>query len=94
MAEARHVANCGYVTASAARGAWPRAAMFMHSLERPGSAAFARCIQRLFSTTRARAQLWDSLDFNNCRGLPLPFEHPTMGCRGRLLYASPTEIER
>jgi len=79
------VANCGYVTASAARGRGIARQMCLHSLEASqGSAAFARCNSNfVVSHQRGRQRYQNcgpSLDFNIVgEASHLPFEHPTVG---------------
>ncbi len=75
-----HVANCGYVTASAARGRGIARQMCLHSLERARERGF-RAMQFNFvvSTNERAIKLWTSLDFNIVGRLPLAFEHPTLG---------------
>jgi ribosomal protein S18 acetylase RimI-like enzyme len=75
-----HVANCGYVTASAAQGRGIARLMCLHSLERAKERGF-RAMQFNFvvSTNERAIKLWLSLGFNIVGRLPLAFEHPTLG---------------
>lgn len=75
-----HVANCGYVTASAAQGRGIARQMCLHSLERAKERGF-RAMQFNFvvSTNERAAKLWTSLGFKIVGRLPLAFEHPTLG---------------
>jgi ribosomal protein S18 acetylase RimI-like enzyme len=75
-----HVANCGYVTAPAAKGRGIARRMCLHSLERAKERGF-RAMQFNFvvSTNERAIKLWMSLDFKIVGRLPLAFEHPTLG---------------
>ena len=75
-----HVANCGYVTASAAQRRGIARAMCLHSLERARERGF-RAMQFNFvvSTNERAIKLWTSLDFKIVGRLPLAFEHPAQG---------------
>jgi L-amino acid N-acyltransferase YncA len=75
-----HVANCGYVTASAAQGRGIARQMCLHSLERAKERGF-RAMQFNFvvSTNERAIKLWLSLGFETVGRLPLAFEHPTLG---------------
>jgi L-amino acid N-acyltransferase YncA len=75
-----HVANCGYVTGTAAQGRGIARQMCQHSLERARERGF-RAMQFNFvvSTNERAIKLWTSLDFKIVGRLPLAFEHPTQG---------------
>jgi ribosomal protein S18 acetylase RimI-like enzyme len=75
-----HVANCGYVTASAAQGRGIARQMCLHSLERAKARGF-RAMQFNFvvSTNERAVKLWSDLGFEVVGRLPLAFEHPTLG---------------
>jgi ribosomal protein S18 acetylase RimI-like enzyme len=75
-----HVANCGYVTVTAAQGRGVARQMCLHSLERARERGF-RAMQFNFvvSTNERAIKLWTSLDFKIVGRLPLAFEHPTQG---------------
>ena len=75
-----HVANCGYVTATAAQGRGIARQMCLHSLERAKERGF-RAMQFNFvvSTNERAVKLWTSLGFQIVGRLPLGFEHPTLG---------------
>jgi ribosomal protein S18 acetylase RimI-like enzyme len=75
-----HVANCGYVTVTAAQGRGIARQMCLHSLERARERGF-RAMQFNFvvSTNERAIKLWTSLDFKIVGRLPLAFEHPTQG---------------
>ena len=75
-----HVANCGYVTSTAAEGRGIARAMCQHSLERAKQRGF-RAMQFNFvvsSNTRA-VKLWSDLGFETVGRLPQVFAHPTLG---------------
>ena len=75
-----HVANCGYITATAAAGRGIARQMCSHSLEYAKSRGF-RAIQFNFVIkTNARAvRLWESLGFAIVGTLPDAFLHPVHG---------------
>jgi ribosomal protein S18 acetylase RimI-like enzyme len=75
-----HVANCGYVTAPAARGRGIARQMCLHSLERARERGF-RAMQFNFvvSANERAVKLWNSLGFKIVGRLPLAFEHPAQG---------------
>jgi ribosomal protein S18 acetylase RimI-like enzyme len=87
-----HVANCGYVTAPAAEGHGIARQMCLHSLERAKERGF-RAMQFNFvvSTNKRAIQLWTSLDFKIVGGLPLAFNHPTLGFVDALVMYRPLE---
>lgn len=80
MGGGSHVANCGYVTASAAVGRGVARAMCMHSLSHAKERGF-RAIQFNFvvSTNERAIRLWKSLGFEIAGCLPEAFLHPTLG---------------
>ena len=75
-----HVANCGYVTASAAQGRGIARAMCLHSLDRAKDRGF-RAMQFNFvvSTNERAVKLWAALGFETVGRLPRAFEHPERG---------------
>jgi ribosomal protein S18 acetylase RimI-like enzyme len=75
-----HVANCGYVTASRARGRGVARAMATHSLQQARDSGF-RAIQFNFviSTNERAVRLWQSLGFEIVGRLPDAFLHPRLG---------------
>jgi ribosomal protein S18 acetylase RimI-like enzyme len=75
-----HVANCGYITAPAARGRGVAKAMCLHSLERARAMGF-RAMQFNFvvSTNDPAVKLWQSCGFEIVGRLPGAFEHPKRG---------------
>ncbi len=75
-----HVANCGYVTAAAARGRGIARAMCEHSLARARARGF-RAMQFNFvvSANAPAVHLWQSCGFDIVGRLPGAFNHPTQG---------------
>ena len=75
-----HVANCGYITAPAARGKGIARAMCLHSLERAREMGFtAMQFNFVVSTNRRAVRLWETLGFVIVGRLPLAFLHPHLG---------------
>jgi ribosomal protein S18 acetylase RimI-like enzyme len=75
-----HVANCGYVTATASTGRGVARAMCEHSLKHARSRGF-RAMQFNFvvSTNERAVRLWQSLGFEIVGRLPGAFHHPQRG---------------
>ncbi len=75
-----HVANCGYVTATEARGQGIARAMCLHSLERARARGF-RAMQFNFviSKNDAAVHLWQSCGFDIVGRLPDAFLSPRHG---------------
>ena len=75
-----HVANCGYVTATWARGRGVARAMCLHSLDVARRLGF-RAMQFNFviSTNSQAVRLWQNLGFAIVGTLPRAFLHPTHG---------------
>src|SRR6266403_2094479 len=75
-----HVANCGYVTASAARGRGIARQMCLHSLERARERGF-RAMQFNFvvSTNERAVRWWQRFDFEIVGRRPKACLHPTLG---------------
>jgi len=75
-----HVANCGYVTATAGTGRGVARAMCAHSLERAKERGF-RAMQFNFVVSRNEraVRLWESFGFEIVGRLPGAFLHPTAG---------------
>jgi len=75
-----HVANCGYVTSTAAQGRGIARAMCLHSLERAKQHGF-RAMQFNFvvSTNERAAKLWLGLGFETVGRIPRAFDHPKQG---------------
>lgn len=75
-----HVANCGYITATAASGRGVAHAMCAHSLDHSKRLGF-RAMQFNFvvSSNERAVRLWQSLGFDIVGRLPQAFLHPTLG---------------
>jgi ribosomal protein S18 acetylase RimI-like enzyme len=75
-----HVANCGYMTAPAARGRGVARAMCEHSLAEARALGF-RAMQFNFvvSSNAAAVHLWQSCGFAIVGRLPGAFVHPSLG---------------
>jgi L-amino acid N-acyltransferase YncA len=75
-----HIANCGYMTHTAARGRGLARRMVEHSIDHARSRSF-RAIQFNFvvSSNDRAVMLWQSLGFAIVGTLPLAFDHPTRG---------------
>ena len=75
-----HVANCGYMTASAAQGRGVARAMCAHSLDRARAHSFLAMQYNLVVSTNERAvRLWESFGFGRAGRLPGAFLHPGLG---------------
>ncbi len=75
-----HVANCGYVTASAATGRGVARRMCEHSLQVARARGFkAMQFNFVVSTNERAIGLWQSLGFQTVGRLPLAFLHPRLG---------------
>jgi ribosomal protein S18 acetylase RimI-like enzyme len=75
-----HVANCGYVTATAAMGRGVARAMCEHSLEHARSRGFkAMQFNFVVSSNERAVRLWQSLGFTIMGRLPKAFLHPRLG---------------
>ncbi len=75
-----HVANCGYVTAPAARGRGVARRMCEHSLEQARAMGFsAMQFNFVVSTNESAVKLWRSCGFKIVGRLPGAFEHPRLG---------------
>jgi ribosomal protein S18 acetylase RimI-like enzyme len=85
-----HVANCGYVTAPAAKGRGVARQMCLHSLERAKERGF-RAMQFNFvvSTNERAVKLWSDLGFEIVGRLPLAFAHPEHGFVDALVMYRP-----
>jgi GNAT superfamily N-acetyltransferase len=75
-----HVANCGYLTAEAARGRGVARALWAHSIDWCRAQGFA-AIQFNFvvSTNEPAVHLWHSFGFDVLARLPKAFSHPRLG---------------
>jgi len=75
-----HVANCGYMTAPAARGKGVARAMCAHSLERAVARGFRGMqFNHVVSSNAAAVALWKSMGFAIVGTLPAAFNHPRLG---------------
>lgn len=89
----KHVCNCGYMTAPAARGRGIAHAMCEHSLELAPTLGF-RAMQFNFvvSKNEGAVRLWQKLGFAITGTLPGAFHHPTEGfIDAYVMYRSFTE---
>jgi ribosomal protein S18 acetylase RimI-like enzyme len=75
-----HVANCGYMTATAATGRGVARSMCEHSLVHARTRGY-RAIQFNFvvSTNERAVKLWQKLGFDIVGKLPGAFNHPRLG---------------
>lgn len=75
-----HVANCGYMTDTAAQGEGIARRMAEHSLERARVRGFRSMQFNFVVSSNVRAiRLWQSLGFSIVGRLPRAFCHPTLG---------------
>lgn len=75
-----HVANCGYMTATAAQGKGIARAMCEHSLIRARERGFrAMQFNHVVSSNTRAVALWQKLGFVIVGTLPLAFNHPVHG---------------
>ena len=75
-----HVANCGYITAQAARGRGVASAMCAHSLKEARTRGYLAMQYNLVVTTNEGAiRLWEKHGFSTVGRLPGAFRHPTLG---------------
>jgi ribosomal protein S18 acetylase RimI-like enzyme len=75
-----HVANCGYITAEAARGRGVARAMCLHSLDQARVQNFLALQFNFVVSSNTRAvRLWQSLGFAIVGTLPQAFRHPQLG---------------
>lgn len=75
-----HVANCGYMTAPAARGSGVARAMCLHSLDAARQRGFrAMQFNHVVSTNTGAVALWQKLGFSIVGTLPKAFDHPVHG---------------
>ena len=75
-----HIANCGYMTAEAARGRGAARALCVHSIDYCRAAGF-KAIQfnYVVSSNAPAVHLWHSLGFDVLARLPKAFDHPGLG---------------
>src|SRR5262249_34684070 len=75
-----HVANCGYITAEAARGQGVARAMCLHSLDHARAQGFLAMQFNFVVSSNTRAvRLWQSCGFEIVGTLPQAFRHPQQG---------------
>lgn len=80
MGGGSHVANCGYMTAPAARRQGIARAMCTHSLSHAKSRGFhAMQFNFVVSSNAFAIKLWKDLGFTEVGRLPEAFRHPTLG---------------
>jgi L-amino acid N-acyltransferase YncA len=76
----QHVANCGYMTSSAAGGRGVGTAMCRHSLDRARERGFkAMQFNFVVSTNDRAVRLWQTMGFEIVGRLPRVFNHPEHG---------------
>ncbi len=85
-----HIANCGYMTAPAARGRGIARALCAHSIDYCRAHGF-QGIQFNFvvSTNEPAVHLWQSFGFEILARLPKAFDHPRLGLVDALLMFKP-----
>ena len=77
---ARHVCNCGYVTAAAAQGRGIAAKMCDHSQIAARALSYtAMQFNMVLASNAGAIRLWQRLGFDIVGMLPLGFDHPTLG---------------
>jgi ribosomal protein S18 acetylase RimI-like enzyme len=77
---ARHVCNCGYVTAADAQGRGVARAMCEHSQSEARLLGYAALQFNLVLASNAGAiRLWQKLGFDIVGTLPAAFDHPSLG---------------
>ena len=75
-----HVANCGYVTATSARGQGVAQALCEHSQAEARRRGFtAMQFNFVVSTNTAAVRLWQKLGYDIAGTLPGAFRHPVHG---------------
>ncbi|MEM9844794.1 MAG: GNAT family N-acetyltransferase [Pseudomonadota bacterium] len=75
-----HVCNCGYITASEARGLGVARSMCEHSqIVARGMGYLAMQFNFVVSTNSGAIELWSRLGFDIVGRLPLAFRHPEAG---------------
>lgn len=75
-----HVANCGYVTATASAGRGVATAMCLHSLDQARALGFLAMQFNCVVSTNVRAvALWQRLGFATIGTVPQGFRHPELG---------------
>lgn len=77
---ARHVCNCGYVTAKAAQGKGIAAKMCDHSQLAARELGYtAMQFNMVLASNAGAVRLWQRFGYNIVGTLPLAFDHPTLG---------------
>ncbi|WP_377512935.1 GNAT family N-acetyltransferase [Octadecabacter sp. R77987] len=77
---ARHVCNCGYVTAAAAQGRGVATQMCVHSQTAARALGFtAMQFNLVLASNSGALRLWQRLGFDIVGTLPRAFDHPTQG---------------
>ena len=80
MGGGRHVCNCGYVTAAAARGRGVARRMLEHSLDYAKEVGFKAMQYNFVVSTNTRAiATWEAYGFDVVGRLPQAFAHPEEG---------------
>ena len=75
-----HVANCGFITAPAARGRGVASAMCRHALATARARGFkAMQFNFVVSTNTGAIRLWEAMGFATLARLPGAFLHPAKG---------------
>ena len=76
----RHVCNCGYMVASAARGQGLATAMCRHSEQVALELGYkAMQFNYVAASNEGAVRLWESLGFETVGRLPKAFRHPALG---------------
>ncbi len=76
----RHVCNCGYMTAEAARGKGLAGEMCRHSMKIASELGYkAMQFNFVVSTNTGAVRLWQKLGFEIVGTLPKAFDHPEQG---------------
>lgn len=77
---ARHVCNCGYVTAAAAQGRGIARAMCVHSQDQARAMGYrAMQFNLVLASNVGAVALWQKLGFAIAGTLPAAFDHPAQG---------------
>lgn len=85
-----HVANCGFMTDTAASGRGIAQAMGAHALDRARACGFTAMQFNFVVSTNDRAvRLWESLGFTVAGRLPGAFRHPRFGVVDALVMFRP-----
>lgn len=85
-----HVANCGYMTGTAATGRGVARAMALHSFDAAKARGFRAMQFNFVVASNSRAVgLWQSLGFDIVGRLPGVFDHPALGFVDALVMVRP-----